>query len=76
VEYAFREQFIARAGYRVDMETDELTEVPLYDGLSAGASIRVPFKKGDRSRRFSVDYAWRNTRIYNGTHNIGMGLSF
>ncbi len=75
VEYAFREQFVARLGYRTDIEQSELTEIPLYDGLSAGASIRVPFKKGDRSRSFSIDYAFRNTRIFNGTHNIGIGVS-
>lgn len=75
LEYGFREQFFARAGYRADIETAEDTEVPLYDGLSAGASLRVPFKKGDNSRTFSIDYAWRNTRIYNGTHNIGISLS-
>ena len=75
VEYAFREQFFARVGYRSDIEQSELTEVPLYDGLSAGASIRVPLKKGDRSRSFSIDYAYRNTRIFNGTHNIGIGVS-
>jgi hypothetical protein len=74
-EYAFREQFIARAGYRTDMEQSELTEVPLYDGLSAGASIRVPLKKGDKSKSVSIDYAWRNTRIFNGTHNIGIGVN-
>ena len=75
VEYAFREQFIGRLGYRSDFESDPEIEAPLYDGLSAGASVRVPFKKGDISRRFSVDYAWRNTRIYNGTHNIGLSLT-
>ncbi|MEM9928955.1 MAG: PorV/PorQ family protein [Bacteroidota bacterium] len=75
VEYAFKEQFIARLGYRTDIEQSELTEVPLYDGISAGASIRVPFKKGDRSRSFSIDYAFRNTRIFDGTHNIGIGIS-
>jgi len=75
VEYAFREQFMARVGYRTDIEQSELTEVPLYDGLSAGASIAVPFKKGDRTRGFSIDYAWRSTRIFNGTHNIGIGVN-
>ena len=75
LEYAFREQFIARVGYRTDFETSELTEVPLYDGLSAGASVRVPFSKADRSRFFSIDYAWRNTRIFNGTHNIGVTVN-
>lgn len=75
VEYAFREQFIARVGYRSDFETDELTEIPLYDGLSAGASVRVPFTKSEGDQRFfSVDYGWRNTRIYGGTHNIGLSI--
>ncbi|OAV45569.1 PorV/PorQ family protein [Lewinella sp. 4G2] len=75
VEYAYREQFIGRLGYRSDFETDELTESPLYNGLSAGASIRVPFSKADRSKNISFDYAWRATRIYNGTHNIGISLA-
>ncbi|MBC6995267.1 PorV/PorQ family protein [Neolewinella lacunae] len=75
LEYAFREQFIARVGYRTDLETDVLTEVPLYDGLSAGASIRVPVVRGQRDKFFSIDYAWRNTRIFNGTHNIGLSVA-
>ena len=75
VEYAFREQFIGRLGYRSDFETDELTESPLYNGLSAGASIRVPFSKADRTKNISFDYAWRATRIYDGTHNIGISLA-
>lgn len=75
LEYAFREQFMARIGYRSDIEQSELTEVPLYDGLSAGASIQVPVKKGDRSKSVSIDYAWRSTRIFGGTHNIGIGVN-
>lgn len=75
VEYGFKDQFFVRGGYRTDIETAENTEVPLYDGLSAGASVRVPLKKGDKSRSFSIDYAWRNTRIYNGTHNFGITLN-
>jgi hypothetical protein len=82
IEYAFREQFLVRGGYRSDLDAadeDEggaTDESPLYDGFSAGASIRVPFAKGDVTRRFSVDYAFRNTRIYGGTHNVGLSLSF
>lgn len=75
LEYSLKEQFFVRAGYRTDLETAIDTEVPLYDGLSAGASVRVPMKKGDKSRSFGIDYAWRNTRIYNGTHNIGISLA-
>ncbi|NJB84814.1 hypothetical protein GGR26_000559 [Lewinella marina] len=82
LEYAFREQFLVRAGYRTDLdapgrsEGTAADESPIYDGISAGASIRVPFAKGDLTRRFSVDYAYRSTRIYGGTHNVGLSLSF
>ncbi|WP_116124900.1 PorV/PorQ family protein [Lewinella sp. IMCC34183] len=82
VEYAFREQFLARVGYRTDLDAADESEgasadeSPLYDGISAGASVRVPFQRGDTDRRFSVDYAYRSTRIYGGTHNVGLSLSF
>ncbi|MEL6357916.1 MAG: PorV/PorQ family protein, partial [Bacteroidota bacterium] len=76
LEYSFRDRFFLRGGYRTDMETSELTETPLYDGISGGVGIRVPFSKDDRSSAFSVDYAYRSTRIYDGTHNIGLTVSF
>lgn len=76
VEYAFRERFVLRGGYRSDMEASDLTEEPLYDGLSGGASVRVPFSREDRATNISFDYAYRNTRIYSGTHNFGISLNF
>ena len=76
LEYAFREQFIGRVGYRSDFGDDaEFIRESLYDGLSAGASIRVPFSKADRSKALSFDYAYRSTRIYSGTHNFGLSLA-
>ncbi|WP_116104989.1 PorV/PorQ family protein [Lewinella sp. IMCC34191] len=82
LEYAFREQFTARFGYRTDLEAADESEgtfadeSPLYDGISAGVGVKVPLRRGDLTRSFSIDYAFRNTRIYNGTHNIGLSLSF
>lgn len=73
LEYAFREQFIARVGYRSNFSDTE-GEDPLYDGISAGASVIVPLRKA-KDRRVSVDYAYRSSRIYNGTHNVGLSLS-
>lgn len=76
MEYSFRERFTLRGGYRSDIESSDLTEPPLYDGISAGASVAVPLSKDNRNTAFSVDYAYRNTRIYDGTHNIGLSFSF
>lgn len=76
IEYAFNEQFLLRGGFRNDFEQSDLTETPLYNGVSAGASVRVPLSKENRNTAFSIDYAYRSTRIYNGTHNIGISFSF
>jgi len=41
----------------------------VYSGLAAGVTIEVPFKKGGESK-FAVDYAYRATNPFNGTHNF------
>ena len=80
VEYAFREQFTVRGGYRTNLQPGAdgegtlADQAPLYDGISAGAGVQVPLRRGDRSRSFRIDYAYRTTRIYGGTHNIGLAL--
>ncbi|MGB3546597.1 MAG: PorV/PorQ family protein [Saprospiraceae bacterium] len=77
LEYSFRERFTLRGGYRSDISQDELTEVPLYDGLSAGAGVLVPLGKGkEKGTGLMINYGFRNTRIFNGTHNIGLTFSF
>ncbi|PHI21021.1 DUF3308 domain-containing protein [Lewinellaceae bacterium SD302] len=76
VEYAYRERFHLRVGYRTDMESSDLTEAPLYDGIAAGAGIKVPLSKDNPDTNVSFDYAYRNTRIYNGTHNFGLTFNF
>ena len=40
-----------------------------YSGLSAGLTIEVPFKK-ENTNRFAIDYAYRATNPFNGTHNF------
>ncbi len=77
LEYSFRERFMLRGGYRTDLSQDELTEVPIYDGLSAGAGVLVPLGKGkEKGTGLMINYGFRNTRIFNGTHNIGLTFSF
>jgi len=72
LEFGFREMFMVRAAYKVDMGK----EIPglsdnAYSGLAAGATIEVPLKKG-ATNRFGIDYAYRATNPFNGTHNISL----
>ncbi len=74
IEYALNEMFMLRAAYRTDLESAE-GQLPLYNGPSAGASISVPLSKERKDTRLSIDYAYRTTRVWDGTHNFGVRLS-
>lgn len=72
IEYAFKEMFMLRAGYRYDIgipSTDPQHNV--YSGLCAGLTIEVPLKKASLSR-FAIDYAYLATNPFNGTHNFSI----
>ncbi|MDX1406688.1 MAG: PorV/PorQ family protein [Saprospiraceae bacterium] len=71
LEYAFNEMFMVRAGYRYDLGTVLDGADNVYTGVSAGVTIEVPTKKGATSR-FGVDYAYRATSPFDGTHNISI----
>ena len=72
IEFAFKEMFMVRAGYKYDMgkEIEGLSD-NAYTGLSAGATIEVPFKKGNPNR-FGIDYAYRASNPFGGTHNFSI----
>ncbi|MEM8584974.1 MAG: PorV/PorQ family protein [Bacteroidota bacterium] len=76
IEYSFREQFTLRGGYRTDISDEEGIQPSLYNGLSAGATVAVPFSRQNRDAGFSVSYAYRQTNVYSGTHNFGLGFTF
>ncbi len=78
-EYSFRDLFMMRAAYSAELGVsgDEVS-APLTSGLSAGATIAVPLgKRNDigRRRNIFVDYAYRTTQVFDGTHNLGIRLS-
>ncbi len=76
LEYAFNEMFMVRAAYKYDFGLGDEIREPIYTGLSAGATIDVPISRRNPDLRFGIDYAYRTTKIWNGTHNIGVRLNF
>ncbi len=75
VEYSFNEMFALRAGYKAEMGSIQDFEASIYNGISAGASIDVPLNKDKKGTRFGIDYAYRQTKLWSGTHNFSIRFS-
>lgn len=76
LEYQFKEYFMARASYNYEegINTDIGEErTNLNKGLAAGASFSVPFGKGDT--KLGIDYSYRPTNPFNGTHVFGLRVA-
>jgi len=69
LEYVFNDMFMLRGGYKYEFDTDDEALPSVYTGLSVGASVQVPFNK-EKGSNFGIDYAYRHTNLWSGTHNI------
>lgn len=78
LEFSYKEMFMLRGGYKLDfgsISDSEQADDPLYTGLSLGATMNVPVSKKENAPRIGLDYAYRTTKIYEGTHNFSIRIS-
>lgn len=79
LEFSFRDLVMLRAGYKLDFgklnSETSVEEEPLYTGLAAGATLNVPVSKKDGAPQIAIDYAYRTTKIYDGTHNFSVRIN-
>jgi opacity protein-like surface antigen len=71
LEFGWREMLMLRAAYR--FETGQFkkdTRLDVYTGFSAGMTFDVPLKKD--GPRLGIDYSFRATQPFQGTHSIGL----
>jgi hypothetical protein len=84
LEYRYQEMLMLRAAYLYEdkiLNTAERRNV--YSGIAVGASFEFPFsmknpKIGQRNRlmtTLAVDYSYRHTFFFNGTHSFGLRFS-
>ena len=77
LEYAFNEMFMVRGGYRYENGvTGDLgvnNRASAYTGFSGGVSVEVPFKKDGPA--LGIDYSYRHSNPFNGTHTIGVRIN-
>lgn len=73
VEYSFKEMFSVRGGYltekNISSDEDRLTALT---GINGGISIDLPLGKG--GKKIGLDYSYRTTEFFNGSHGIGARL--
>lgn len=77
VEYSFRELFVVRGGYRYEnglFQVEERTNA--HTGISAGMTVNVPLsKKKKDGPMLGIDYAYRTSNPFSGTHCFGARIN-
>ena len=66
---------VLRGAYRYDLGSlpgDARNNI--YTGVAAGLSVNVPIKKNS-NRKIGIDYAYRTTSPFRGTHNFGLKVN-
>lgn len=76
VEYSFRDWVAVRVAQFFEQDIfSENESLNAHTGLSAGISLQAPLGKGSRTS-FGVDYSYRHTYFFSGTHTIGARFGF
>lgn len=77
LEYSWKDVLMLRGGYRYeDGITNVDTRTSAYTGFAAGMSVQVPFtKKKKDGPSIGIDYAYRATSPFKGTHTYGIRIN-
>ena len=82
LEYSLNDLFMLRGGYKYEFQAnEEVIQESIYTGLCAGVTVQVPLKKKSAESpnefipKLGIDYAYRETRLWQGTHNISVRIS-
>ncbi|MBL0343483.1 MAG: PorV/PorQ family protein [Bacteroidetes bacterium] len=73
LEYSFKEMFSLRGGYLMekDMNNND-NRLTALTGLNGGISIDLPLGKG--GKKVGIDYSYRSTEFFDGSHGLGVRL--
>jgi len=75
LEYSFRERFILRGGYQKDIGTNTTYNAKsAITGPTGGFTVQVP--AGQNGSMLGLDYSYRASNPFNGTHSMGLHLTF
>lgn len=69
-EYGIKEMVFIHAGYNQLIGDDDGVETTAFSGLSAGLGLNVALGES----KLLIDYSYRATNTFEGTHSIGVGF--
>lgn len=77
VEYAFKKYLMLRYGFLYEKDIlDEEKRLTAWTGHAAGVTVEIPFKSGANSvSTFGLDYSYRSTNPFSGTHCLGVRIN-
>jgi len=75
LEVMFNDMITLRGAYKQEVGDSGSIQGNLYSGLAGGASVELPFNK-EGATRIGLDYAYRATDPFRGTHNFSLRLIF
>lgn len=70
-EFGFKEYLQVRAAYRLEDNRVDDIRTSAYTGLAAGISLQAPLSKNN-SNVIGLDYSYRPSDPFSGTHAIGL----
>jgi hypothetical protein len=73
-EFSFMNQVVLRAAYKLDLGESDIETNSIYTGFAGGASLELPINKS-KSNNLGIDYAYRATNPFKGTHNFTLRFS-
>jgi len=77
IEFSLLDMFMLRAGYRYEQGLfdpfEENGATNIHNGYSGGFSVELPLGK-ESNTRFGLDYAYVATRLFKGTHKLGIRI--
>lgn len=74
LEYAWKNMLMVRVGYAYEKDiTNKDKRTTVFTGPSAGFTVEIPF--GKNKSTFGLDYSYRATDPFSGTHSIGARIN-
>lgn len=77
LEYTFNKLVVLRGGfdyYSGIYSDDVFKSTDINGGPTAGISLMKAYGSGDLTKMGSIDYSYRHTQIFGGTHSIGLSF--
>jgi hypothetical protein len=75
LEYNLKNYLMLRGAYSYEEGINNNERTTALTGLSGGISVQVPISK-EKNSAFSVDYSYRATNPFKGSHTMAVRLSF